>query len=243
MIKVVGTNKYFGENHAIKDISADFERGIVNLIIGQSGSGKTVLLKSILGLHELDEGHILFDDRNFTLMNNKKRKKVQQEIGMVFQGGALFDSLDVDGNVGFPLDMFANFTPKERQERIDFCLDVVNLHNVQHLYPAELSGGMRKRVAIARAISMNPKYLLCDEPNSGLDPKTSLVIDKLIKSITKDFNITTIVNTHDMNTVLEMGDNVLFIYQGAKWWQGSNKEIMQTDNPELNDFTSASKIF
>jgi len=243
MIEVVKANKTFGNKKVIKDISATFERGKTNLIIGQSGSGKTVLLKAILGLHELDDGQILFDKRDFTAMSEKKRKKVQQEIGMVFQGGALFDSLTINGNVGFPLEMFSSMTPEERQKRIDFCLDVVNLHEVQTLYPAELSGGMRKRVAIARAIVLNPKYLLCDEPNSGLDPKTSMVIDKLIEDITHDFNITTIVNTHDMNSVMEIGEKVYFIYQGAKWWEGVKDEILHTDNPEVNDFIAAIKVF
>ena len=242
MIEVLNANKSFDNKHVIKDISTTFERGKSNLIIGQSGSGKTVLLKSILGLHELDSGKILFDKRNFTALNEKQRKKIRRELGMVFQGGALFDSLTVNGNVGFPLEMFSTMSPAEKQKRIDFCIDVVNLKNVHNLYPAELSGGMQKRVAIARAIALNPKYLLCDEPNSGLDPKTTIVIDNLIYSITQEFNITTIVNTHDMNSVFEIGDNIVFIYEGNKWWEGPKEEILHTNNKELNDFMFANRL-
>jgi phospholipid/cholesterol/gamma-HCH transport system ATP-binding protein len=227
----------------LDDISVTFEKGQTNLIIGQSGSGKTVLLKSILGLYEVDSGEIFYDNREFTGMNDKNRKKLRQEIGMVFQGGALFDSLTVEENIRFPLDMFTLQTVKEKQHRVDFCLDHVNIKGAHKLHPSEISGGMQKRVAIARAIALNPKYLFCDEPNSGLDPKTATRIDKLIQDITKEFNITTIINTHDMNSVIEIGEMVLFISAGKKCWEGSKHDILNTNNPDLNDFIFANKLY
>lgn len=243
MIEVVNINKSFDGNDVLKDISAIFKKGNTNLIIGQSGSGKTVFLKSLVGLHEVDSGEILYDGRNFNRMSLKEKKLIRQEIGMLFQGSALFDSLTVEENVRFPLDMFTEMSLRERRDRANFCLKRVNLENVNHLYPSEISGGMQKRVAIARAIALNPKYLFCDEPNSGLDPRTSIVIDELIQEITKEYNITTIINTHDMNSVLGIGEHIIFIYQGEKYWEGSNKEILKSTNKELNDFIFASKFF
>lgn len=239
MIEVKGVNKSFGELDVLKDINATFEPGRVNLIIGQSGSGKSVLAKCIVGLHEVDSGEILYDGRNFTSMNRTDRKEVRKEIGMLFQGSALFDSLTVEENVMFPLSMFTKMSKEEMRERANVCLNRVNLVDRNHLLPAECSGGMQKRIGIARAIAMNPKYLFCDEPNSGLDPLTSIVIDNLIKEITYEFNMTTIVITHDMNSVIEIGDHILFIYDGFKWWEGSKEEILRTDNPEINDFVYA----
>lgn len=243
MIKIENIYKSFDDKQVLSNISTVFEPGKTNLIIGKSGSGKTVLLKSIVGLHEVDRGHIYYDDRDFTQMNQKLRKKLRQEMGMVFQGGALFDSLTVEENVRFPLDMFTNQTPKEKKERVDFCLDRVNIKNAHHLSPAEISGGMQKRVAIARAISLNPKYLFCDEPNSGLDPETSLVIDELVHEITVDLNMTTIINTHDMNSVMEIGDNILFISEGEMCWEGSRHEILYANNKTLEEFVFANKQY
>ena len=242
MIEVKKVNKSFKDNYVLKDVSANFEKGKLNLIIGRSGSGKTVLLKSIVGLHEVDTGEILFDNRDFTKMNLKERKEIRKEIGMLFQGGALFDSATVEENVMYPMDMFTNKSIEEKLERTNFCLNRVHLENANNLYPAELSGGMKKRVAIARAIALNPKYLFCDEPNSGLDPITAIVIDKLIAEITMEYNITTIVNTHDMNSVMEIGDHIIFIYQGQKWWEGNKVEVFKTNNEELNDFVFASEM-
>jgi len=242
MIVVNNINKNFGEKQALKDVSVTLEKGKTNLIIGRSGSGKTVLLKSIVGLYEIDSGSIFYDDRNFTAMNVKERKNIRKEMGMLFQASALFDSVTVEENVIFPLDMFSDMSYEEKRERANFCLNRVNLENANKLLPSELSGGMQKRVAIARAIAVNPKYLFCDEPNSGLDPGTSLVIDKLIKEITDEFNITTIVNTHDMNSVMEIGDKVVFIYQGEKCWEGTKDDIFYSDNEYLNDFIFASKM-
>lgn len=242
MIEVRNIYKSFDEVEVLKDISVVFEQGKTNLIIGQSGSGKTVLLKSIVGLHEIDQGEILYGDRNFSAMNFKERKVIRQEIGMVFQGGALFDSATVEENVMYPLDMFTDQSTEEKLARANFCLKRVNIENANDKYPSELSGGMRKRVAIARAISLNPKYLFCDEPNSGLDPKTSILIDNLIKEITDEFQTTTIVNTHDMNSVMEIGDKVVFIYKGVKSWEGSSQDIFDSDNHELNSFVFASKL-
>ncbi len=236
MIQALNISKSFGDNQVLKDITVKFEKGKTNLIIGQSGSGKTVLMKCLVGLYEVDEGHIYFDERDFSAMSFKERKKIRQEIGMLFQGGALFDSLNVEENIMFPLTMFTNQSLEEKIERVNFCLEWVNLENANKLYPAELSGGMTKRVAIARAISLNPEYLFCDEPNSGLDPHTSGVIDDLISRITEEFQITTIVNTHDMNSVIKIGDTISFIYKGQLWWEGDKTQILDTDNKELNEF-------
>ncbi|MBK7887277.1 MAG: ATP-binding cassette domain-containing protein [Bacteroidetes bacterium] len=242
MIEVKGIYKAFDGKAVLEDISCTFESGKVNLIIGQSGMGKTVLMKCTVGLFEVDRGAVYFDGRNFSEMDFKERKPIRQEIGMVFQGGALFDSLTVEQNVMFPLNMFTHMSLAEKLDRVNFCLQRVNLVNVNKLFPSEISGGMKKRVAIARAISMNPKYLFCDEPNSGLDPKTSIVIDDLIKEITSEFQTTTVVNTHDMNSLTEMGEKIVFIFKGRKWWEGSYDEIVHSDNQELNDFVFATRI-
>ena len=242
MIEAKNINKYFSGNHVLKDVSVTFKQGEINLIIGASGSGKSVLAKCIVGLHEVNSGEVLYDGRNFTKMNFKQRKGVRKELGMLFQGSALFDSLTVEENVKFPLEMYTKKSAEEILERVNFCLQRVNLENVNHLYPAELSGGMQKRVGIARAIALNPKYLFCDEPNSGLDPQTGIVIDNLIQEITKEYNMTTVVITHDMNSVMETGDNITFIYQGQKWWEGNKHEILKTDNEKLCDFVYASRI-
>jgi phospholipid/cholesterol/gamma-HCH transport system ATP-binding protein len=242
MIEVKNINKSFNDQAVLKDVSASFYRGITNLIIGQSGSGKTVLLKSIVGLHEIDSGQIFYGDVEFSSLSFHKKKEIRQKIGMLFQGGALFDSLNVEENVKFQLDMFTDWPIEEKLDRVNFCLKRVNLENVNNLYPSELSGGMKKRVAIARAIVMNPQYLFCDEPNSGLDPKTSIVIDNLIKEITEEFNMTTIVNTHDMNSVMEIGEKVVFIFEGEKWWEGTKEEVFKADNEELRKFVFATKL-
>ncbi|POY36671.1 ABC transporter ATP-binding protein [Solitalea longa] len=243
MIEIKEIRKSFDDKEVLKGISATFMSGSCNMIIGGSGSGKTTLIKCMVGLHEVDSGEVLYDDRDFTKLNFEDRIPIRKEIGMLFQGSALFDSLTVQDNVMFALNMFTEMEHSEKLDRVNFCLNRVNLENVNKKFPAELSGGMKKRVGIARAIAMNPKYLYCDEPNSGLDPKTSIVIDNLIQEITDEFKITTIVNTHDMNSVMEIGDNVVFLHQGQKWWEGSNKDIKHTDNTELNDFVFASKHF
>lgn len=243
MIEIKSINKSFDHKLVLKDISKVFNQGETNLIIGRSGSGKTVLLKSIVGLHDIDSGQILYDHRDFTLMKPKLRKHLRQEMGMVFQGGALFDSLTVEENIRFPLDMFSKLTTAEKQKQVDFCLDRVNIKDANKSYPSEISGGMQKRVAIARAIVMNPKYLFCDEPNSGLDPETSMVIDELIHSITVDLKITTIINTHDMNSVMEIGDNILFISEGEKCWEGNRKEILHAQNQKLQEFVFANRQY
>jgi phospholipid/cholesterol/gamma-HCH transport system ATP-binding protein len=243
MIEIKHLYKSFEQKDVLKNISKVFNKGETNLIIGRSGSGKTVLLKSIVGLHEVDSGQILYDKRDFTMMSPQLRKKLRQEMGMVFQGGALFDSLTVEENVRFPLDMFSLLSPAEKQKQVDFCLERVNISDANKLSPSEISGGMKKRVAIARAIVMNPKYLFCDEPNSGLDPETSLVIDELIHSITVDLQITTIINTHDMNSVMEIGDNILFISEGEMCWEGNRKEILHSDNQKLQEFVFANKQY
>jgi phospholipid/cholesterol/gamma-HCH transport system ATP-binding protein len=243
MIEVKNIYKSFENKDVLKNISKVFNKGETNLIIGRSGSGKTVLLKSIVGLHEVDSGHIFYDDRDFTSMGIKLRKKLRQEMGMVFQGGALFDSLTVEENVRFPLDMFSTLTTAEKQKQVNFCLERVNIRDANTLYPSEISGGMQKRVAIARAIVLNPKYLFCDEPNSGLDPETSMVIDELIHSITVDLKITTIINTHDMNSVMEIGDNILFISEGEMCWEGNRKEILHSTNQKLQEFVFANKQY
>lgn len=242
MIRIAHINKQFGEIQVLKDISLSFEQGKTNLIIGKSGSGKTVLMKCLVGLLEADSGSVFYDSRDFRTMNTRDRKALRKEMGMLFQGSALFDSMTVTDNVIFPLDMFTNKSKGEKIKRADFCLDRVNLHNVGDLYPSELSGGMKKRVAIARAIAIGPKYLFCDEPNSGLDPPTAILIDKLISEITRELDITTIVNTHDLNSVMEIGDNVAFIHQGNLWWTGSNREILYTDNKQLNSFVYATEL-
>ncbi len=240
MIEVKNVFKEFSGHLVLNDISTDFEPGKTNLTIGQSGSGKTVLLKCIAGLHSVSKGDILYDGRSFSNMDEKQRKEIRKEMGMVFQGGALFDSNTVEENVMFPLEMFTNMSFEERRERANFCLKRVNITNANDKYPSEISGGMQKRVAIARAITLNPKYLYCDEPNSGLDPVTSIVIDNLIKEITIEYNITTIVNTHDMNSVMEIGDKIIFIYKGRKFWQGDSSGIFDTGIKELDDFVFAS---
>jgi phospholipid/cholesterol/gamma-HCH transport system ATP-binding protein len=242
MIEVKNVNKTFGENHVLKDVSTTFEQGKVNLIIGQSGQGKSVLAKCVVGLHEVDSGQILYDGRDFCKMDRLERKAIRQEIGMLFQGSALFDSMTVEDNIMFPLKMFSKMTKKEMLDRANFCLERVNLAGRNKLFPSECSGGMQKRIAIARAISMNPSYLFCDEPNSGLDPKTSIVIDSLIKEITYEYNMTTVVITHDMNSVIEIGDNIVFINEGQNWWQGTKKTIITTDDKEINDFVYASEF-
>lgn len=243
MIEVKNITKSFEGRPVLKNISTVFEDGKTNLIIGRSGSGKTVMIKNIIGLMRPDSGQILYDGRDLTLMNKEDLKILRKEMGMLFQGSALFDSMTVLENVMFPLDMFSKASTKERQMRADFCLDRVNLSEAGHLYPSEISGGMMKRAAIARAIALNPKYLFCDEPNSGLDPKTSLVIDDLIHDITIEFNMTTVINTHDMNSVMNIGDNIVFIKEGVKEWQGTKEDIITSDNQALNDFIFASDLF
>lgn len=242
MIEAHNVFKSFGDNLVLNDVSIKFQRGKTNLIIGQSGSGKTVLMKCLVGLFEIDKGSIFYNNRNFSRMSFKQKKVIRKEIGMLFQGGALFDYMTVEENVGFPLLMFSDMSTQQRNERVDFCLKRVNLEKSNKLMPSELSGGMIKRVAIARAISLNPSYLFCDEPNSGLDPQTSNVIDNLISEITKEFDITTVVNTHDMNSVVEIGDFIAFIYKGQLWWQGDKNQILKTENKEINDFVFASEL-
>lgn len=243
MIEVNGLIKGFGDRTILKGIDADFHKGKTNLIIGQSGGGKTVFLKSLVGLHDIDEGEISYDGVALGGLNRKERKDLRTRMGMVFQGNALFDSLTIEENVTFALNMFSDMSESEKRDRANFCLERVNLKNVNQQYPAELSGGMQKRVAIARAISMNPQYLFCDEPNSGLDPKTAVVIDRLLSELTEEFNMTTVINTHDMNSVIEIGDNIIFIKDGLKAWQGSGEEILSTDNSDIKDFIYSSEIF
>jgi phospholipid/cholesterol/gamma-HCH transport system ATP-binding protein len=242
MIEAKSVSKSFGDHLVLDDVSVKFEKGQTNLIIGQSGSGKTVLMKCLIGLYEVDKGKIYFDGRNFSKMSLDEMKHIRQELGMLFQGGALFDSMTVEENVIFPLSMFTDQTLEEKKERANFCLSRVNIVNANKLYPSEISGGMKKRVAIARAISLNPKYLFCDEPNSGLDPITANLIDNLIREITHEYNITTVINTHDMNSVIEIGDNIAFINKGKLWWEGSKNNIMNSDNKELNDFVFATEL-
>lgn len=243
MIEVKHLTKTFEDKTVLFDISTTFETGKTNLIIGQSGSGKTVLMKNIVGLLEPSEGEVLYDGRNFITMTKHEKVMMRREMGMVFQGSALFDSLSVKDNVQFPLDIFSSLNYAERVKRAQECLDRVNLLEAENKFPDEISGGMQKRVAIARAIVLNPKYLFCDEPNSGLDPKTSLVIDELLSSITKEFNITTIINTHDMNSVMGIGENIAFIYKGHKEWQGNKDQVMNSTNKKLNDLVFASDLF
>ena len=240
MIKIVDIKKAFGENEVIKGITTTFETGKCNLIIGRSGAGKTVLLKILVGLIQPDQGEIWFDDINVLKLHKKENRKLRNSMGMLFQGSALFDSMRVEENIRFPLDMFSNMTKKEKDARVDYCLARVDLTGTNKLYPSELSGGMQKRVGIARAIVLSPSYLFCDEPNSGLDPKTSIVIDKLIKSITEELNITTVINTHDMNSVMEIGEEINFLADGKLVWQGSKEDVLDTDNEQLQNFIFAS---
>lgn len=242
MIRVENLDKYFGEKQVLSDISIDYLPGKCSLIIGASGSGKTVLLKSIVGLHKPDSGNVWYNDINFTTLDERGKKEIRKEIGMLFQGSALFDFATVEENVRFPIDFFTDWSKEEKLERVNFCLKRVNLLNVNKLFPNELSGGMQKRVGIARAIALNPKYLFCDEPNSGLDPHTSILIDQLIQEITEEYNITTVVNTHDMNSVMEIGDQVSFIHNGKKVWEGSKNDILTADNPDLNEFVFANNM-
>ena len=242
MIEVKHLYKSFEDKDVLIDINAVFENGKTNLIIGQSGSGKTVLMKNLVGLLEPTSGQVLYDGRDFVAMSKREKVQLRREMGMIFQSAALFDSLSVLENVMFPLDMFSSMNYRERVKRAQTCLDRVNLIEAQEKYPGELSGGMQKRVALARAIALNPQYLFCDEPNSGLDPKTSLVIDDLLHSITQEYGITTIINTHDMNSVMGIGENVIFIYEGKKEWQGVSSDIMGTSNKRLSDFIFASDL-
>ena len=243
MIEVRHLYKSFDDKEVLKDINATFENGKTNLIIGQSGSGKTVLMKNLVGLLQPTSGEVLYDGRNFVTMSKKEKIEMRREMGMIFQSAALFDSLSVLENVMFPLDMFSDMTLRERQRRAEECLARVNLTGAGHKYPGEISGGMQKRVAIARAIVLNPKYLFCDEPNSGLDPKTSLVIDELLHGITEEFGMTTIINTHDMNSVMGIGDSISFICEGRKEWEGDKTMVMSATNEKLNDLVFASEFF
>lgn len=242
MIRVVELNKSFNGKQVLENISVTFEPGKTNLIIGRSGSGKTVLLKSIVGLHEPESGEIWFENTLFNKLDFAGKKKIRSEMGMLFQGSALFDSLTVEQNVQFPLDMFTDKSLDEKLERVNFCLNRVDIKNANKLFPSELSGGMKKRVAIARAIALNPKYLFCDEPNSGLDPITAILIDALIKELTEEYSMTTIVNTHDMNSVMEIGEKIIFISEGVKIWEGSKHNILTSDCETLNDFIFANAL-
>jgi len=243
MIEINNINKFFGKKEVLKNISFSFERGKTNLIIGESGSGKTTLLRILIGLHKIDSGNILYDGRDFTQLQIKEKRKLRQEIGVLFQRGALYDFMNVEENIMFPLTMFTDNSYEEKLDRVNNCLKRVNLENCNNLKISELSGGMVKRVSIARAIVMNPNYLLCDEPNSGLDPKTAIIIDNLIKEITEESNITTIVNTHDMNSVMEIGEKIAYINNGKISWSGNKDELLQSNNEQLNDFVFASKLF
>jgi phospholipid/cholesterol/gamma-HCH transport system ATP-binding protein len=242
LINLKNIYKKFDEQYVLNDLSLTLEKGKCNVIIGGSGSGKTVLMKSIVGLMTINEGEIWYDKRNFNQMGKREMQALRKEMGMLFQGGALFDSLTIEENVMFPLNMFTTDSYKDKLKRINFCLDRVGLKNVNKLLPAELSGGMRKRAAIARAIALSPNYLFCDEPNSGLDPKTAILIDNLISEITREYNITTVVNSHDMNSVLEIGDKVIYIYNGCKCWEGTKEDVLHTDNEVLNNFVFATKM-
>ncbi len=243
MIKVENIHKSFGESHILKGVTTQFDTGKTNLVIGQSGSGKTVFLKSLLGLFTPEQGKIIYDDTAYSEMSDDQKRELRQNIGMVFQGSALFDSMSVQDNVMFPLEMFSNMSLSEQEDRVNFVLKRVNLINAHQKFPSEISGGMQKRVAIARAIVLNPKYLFCDEPNSGLDPKTAILIDNLIQEITQEYNITTVINTHDMNSVMEIGEKILFLKDGHKAWEGTNKEIFKTDNEVVTDFVYSSELF
>ncbi|MCU0359515.1 MAG: ATP-binding cassette domain-containing protein [Bacteroidia bacterium] len=241
MIEIKNISKAFDGRQIVKDVSFKFEKGKTNLIIGESGCGKTTIIKLMVGLHLPDEGDIIYDGQNFPKLSVKEQQEVRKQIGMTFQGGALFDSQTLEENVMFPLDMFTNLSRHEKLDRVNFCLDRVQLTGKNKLYPAELSGGMKKRAALARAIANNPRYLFCDEPNSGLDPKTAIVIDKLIHSITEEFGMTTIIITHDMNSVIEIGENIMFVHKGQNWWTGDKTQVLNTNNKELFDFVFASE--
>ena len=242
MIELVNLHKSFGDKEVLKGISTQFADGKTNLIIGQSGSGKTVLMKNIVGLFTPEQGQILYDGRDFVRMTQKERVMLRREMGMIFQAAALFDSMSVLENVMFPLDMFSDMNKEDRIKRAKFCLERVNLKGAEEKFPGEISGGMQKRVAIARAIALNPKYLFCDEPNSGLDPKTSLVIDDLIHSITQEYNMTTIINTHDMNSVMGIGEHIIYIYEGELEWTGTKDDVMSSNNERLTSFIFASDL-
>ena len=242
MIEIKNIFKFFGKSKVLHDISAKFERGKTNLIIGQSGSGKTVLLKCLLGLYSFDQGELIYDNVYSSKMNDEEKMNIKKEMGMVFQGSALFDSLSVLENIRFPLDMLTNYSEKKKDEIALKFIERVNLKDAINKLPSEISGGMQKRVGIARAIVLNPKYLFCDEPNSGLDPKTAIVIDNLIQEITKEYNITTVINSHDMNSVIEIGENIIFLKDGIKLWQGNNKEILNSKNVEVEDFVYSSEL-
>ena len=243
MIDVQDIHKSFGDAHILKGISATFEKGKTNLIIGQSGSGKTVFLKCLLGLFVPEQGNIVYDGKKYAELSDDEKRDLRQEMGMVFQGSALFDSMTVEGNVMFPLEMFTKQSKSEMKDRVDAVLKRVNLIDAHHKFPSEISGGMQKRVAIARAIVMNPKYLFCDEPNSGLDPKTAILIDDLIKEITEEYNITTVINTHDMNSVMQIGEKIIFLKDGLLEWEGTKNEIFKTDNQAVTDFVYSSDLF
>jgi phospholipid/cholesterol/gamma-HCH transport system ATP-binding protein len=240
MIETKNIKKSFGDKTILHDVSLTMETGKCNLIIGSSGSGKTVLMKLLVGLFAPDSGQILYDGQSMTEITEDKRKELRQQIGMLFQGSALFDSMTVEQNITFPLDMFTNLRLREKRQKVNEVLDRVNMKDANKKFPSEISGGMKKRVGIARSIVLNPKYLFCDEPNSGLDPQTSLVIDKLIQELTIEYNITTVINTHDMNSVMEIGDHIIYMYQGYKQWEGTNKEIIHSKDEKLNDFIFAS---
>lgn len=242
MIEVKNLSKSFSGEKVLHNINARFEKGIVNLIIGASGSGKTVLLKSIVGLHEIDEGSVIYNGQTFNKLKFKEQRAIRKKMGMLFQSSALFDSLNVEQNVKFPLDMYTDMDEDDKKKYVTESLRRVDLKNINRIFPAELSGGMKKRVAIARAIVMTPEYLFCDEPTSGLDPKTAIIIDELIQQITKDFNTITVVNTHDMNSVMQIGEKTIFIYQGQKWWEGNTNDLLNSNNKELNDFVFASEL-
>ncbi|WP_396636961.1 ABC transporter ATP-binding protein [Maribacter sp. R77961] len=243
MIEVNDIQKSFGEAHVLKGITTTFEKGKTNLVIGQSGSGKTVFLKCLLGLFIPEEGSIVYDGRRYANLSEDEKRDLRQDMGMVFQGSALFDSMTVEGNVKFPLEMFTKQSSSEMEDRVNTVLKRVNLIDAHHKYPSEISGGMQKRVAIARAIVMNPKYLFCDEPNSGLDPKTAILIDNLIKEITEEYDITTVINTHDMNSVMQIGEKILFLKNGLKEWEGTKHEIFKTENEAVTNFVYSSDLF
>lgn len=242
MIKIENINKSFGDKTVLDNVSTVFEKGKTNLVIGQSGSGKTILMRICIGLLEPDNGEVWFNDRRFSNLDERKRTVIRKDMGVLFQGGALFDSMNVEENVMFPLNMFSEMSYSDKLDRVNFCLKRVKLENINKLKTNELSGGMMKRVAIARAIANNPKYLFCDEPNSGLDPKTSEIIDALISEITEEYNITTIINTHDMNSVMMIGQNINFLYNGKLWWKGDNNNILSADNKELNEFVFSTEL-